>query len=134
VLSSLLYTADLQGPVITYTNSKPPRHLHVMNLAPFNSRLRIPCCRSSSLGRNYGLGLIPGWRTPYSTRWPKKKKKMSTFLMEGKIQKSRLIEINLFIGTSAIQGQIPCAFSSRVSSGCPIGVAAGWMAGNLFPF
>ena len=37
----------------------------------------------------------------------KKEKKMSTFLMEGKIQKSRLIEINLFIGTSAIQGQIP---------------------------
>ena len=40
------------------------------------STFRIWCCRSCSLGHNYGWDLIPCPGTPYDVGQPKKKKKL----------------------------------------------------------
>ena len=39
-----------------------------------HSGLRIQCCCSCGLGRNYGLDLIPSLGTPYAAGQPKRKK------------------------------------------------------------
>lgn len=39
------------------------------------SGLRILCCRSCGLDRNYDSDLSPGWGTPHTVEWPKRKER-----------------------------------------------------------